>query len=126
MGRFYHGDIEGKFWFAVQCSTDGEYFGMEEQEPSHIPYYSDDLELAEEGVAECKANLRGYLTKMNKFFNSKGSYNDKMLSEALNLEGEEHDGKRRELLMWYARLQLGIKIVKCIKEEGSCWYEAEL
>ena len=22
MGRYYHGDIEGKFWFAVQSSQD--------------------------------------------------------------------------------------------------------
>ena len=27
MGRHYDGDIEGKFWFAVQSSDDGEYFG---------------------------------------------------------------------------------------------------
>ena len=32
MGRYYSGDIEGKFWFGVQSSTDGEFFGAEEQE----------------------------------------------------------------------------------------------
>ena len=122
MGRYYHGDIEGKFWFAVQSSCDGEYFGMEEQEPSFLPYYSDDLDLAEEGVEECKAKLRGYLTIMRKFFNSRSSYNDKSLAEAL----EVSEDKTAHLLKWYARLTLGEKIVKCIKEEGSCWYEAEL
>lgn len=122
MGRYYHGDIEGKFWFAVQSSCDGEYFGMEEQEPSHLPYYSDDLDLAEEGVEECKAKLRGYLTIMRKFFNSRSSYTDKSLAEALEVSEE----KTAYLLKWYARLTLGEKIVKCIKEEGSCWYEAEL
>ena len=122
MGRYYHGDIEGKFWFAVQSSCDGEYFGMEEQEPSYLPYYSDDLDLAEEGVEECKAKLRGYLTIMRKFFNSRSSYTDKSLAEAL----EVSEDKTAHLLKWYARLTLGEKIVKCIKEEGSCWYEAEL
>ena len=122
MGRYYHGDIEGKFWFAVQSSCDGEYFGMEEQEPSYLPYYSDDLDLAEEGVEECKAKLRGYLTIMRKFFNSRSSYTDKSLAEALEVSEE----KTAHLLKWYARLTLGEKIVKCIKEEGSCWYEAEL
>ena len=122
MGRYYHGDIEGKFWFAVQSSCDGEYFGMEEQEPSFLPYYSDDLDLAEEGVEECKAKLRGYLTIMRKFFNSRSSYTDKSLAEAL----EVSEDKTAHLLKWYARLTLGEKIVKCIKEEGSCWYEAEL
>jgi len=126
MGRYYHGDIEGKFWFAVQSSCDGEFFGMEEQDPSFIPYYSDDLELAEKGVKECKKELRGYLTKMNKFFNSVDSYNDTTLAEALNLEGDKHDGLRRKLLVWYARLTLGKKIVSAIKKDGQCWYEAEL
>jgi len=122
MGRYYHGDIEGKFWFAVQSSCDGEYFGMEEQEPSFLPYYSDDLDLAEKGVAECKEKLRGYLTIIRKFFNNRSSYTDKSLAEALEVSEE----KTSHLLAWYARLTLGEKIVRCIKEEGSCWYEAEL
>ena len=59
---------------------------------------------------------------MRKFFNSRSSYNDKSLAEAL----EVSEDKTAHLLKWYARLTLGEKIVKCIKEEGSCWYEAEL
>jgi len=122
MGRYYHGDIEGKFWFGVQSSDDGDYFGMREQEPSYIPYYSDDLELAEQGVKECKEVLRGYLTTMRKFFNSRSTYTNQSLAEALKVSEEI----TAHLLKWYARLTLGEKIVKCIKEEGSCWYEAEL
>ena len=30
MGRYYHGDIEGKFWVGVQSSDDGEFFGAQE------------------------------------------------------------------------------------------------
>ena len=44
------------------------------------------------------------------------------LAEALKVSEEI----TAHLLKWYARLTLGEKIVKCIKEEGSCWYEAEL
>ena len=29
MGRYYSGDIEGKFWFAIQSSDDADYFGVE-------------------------------------------------------------------------------------------------
>ena len=122
MGRYYHGDIEGKFWFAVQCSTDGEYFGMEQQEPDFLPYYSGDLELAEQGVKECKEVLRGYLTTMRKFFNRKGGYTKESLSLTLGVSTDT----TAHLLKWYARLTLGEKIVKCIKEQGSCWYESEL
>jgi hypothetical protein len=32
----------------------------------------------------------------------------------------------RSLLEWYARLELGEKILKCVKEKGSCFFEAEL
>ena len=31
MGRFYNGDIEGKFWFGVQESNDADHFGVEGQ-----------------------------------------------------------------------------------------------
>lgn len=41
MGRFYSGDIEGKFAFGNQPSTDVEYFGAVEQEPCDIPYEID-------------------------------------------------------------------------------------
>jgi hypothetical protein len=29
MGRYYYGDIQGKFWFGVQNSDDASYFGVE-------------------------------------------------------------------------------------------------
>ena len=89
MGRYYHGDIEGKFWFAVQSYCDGEYLGMEEQEPSYLPYYSDDLALAAEDVAECIENLRGYWTMIRKFFNNRSSYTDTSLAESLEVSEEK-------------------------------------
>ena len=38
MGRYYNGDIEGKFWFAVQSSDDADYFGVEGQRPEMLEY----------------------------------------------------------------------------------------
>ena len=32
MGRFYYGDIKGKFWFGVQESEDASHFGVEAEE----------------------------------------------------------------------------------------------
>lgn len=32
MGRYYNGDIEGKFWFGVQSSTDADFFGVIHEE----------------------------------------------------------------------------------------------
>ena len=39
MGRYYNGDIEGKFWFGVQDSDDASFFGGEKVEPNYIEYY---------------------------------------------------------------------------------------
>jgi hypothetical protein len=30
------------------------------------------------------------------------------------------------LVEWYARLELGEKILKCVEEKGECQFEAEL
>lgn len=36
MGRYYNGDIDGKFMFAVQPSNAGERFFARETEPEYI------------------------------------------------------------------------------------------
>ena len=56
MGRYYNGDIEGKFWFAVQSSTDADFFGVVGSEPSYLDYYfsEDNLKDIEKGISECR------------------------------------------------------------------------
>ena len=41
MGRYYYGDIQGKFMFAVQPSNAHERFGAVEYEPNYISYTID-------------------------------------------------------------------------------------
>jgi len=122
MGRYYNGDIEGKFWFAVQSSDDGEFFGCEEQEQSHIQYYTEDLKKVNMGVKKCLKELGEFKEKLDKFFKEKDSYNEKMLEKYLKISGD----KVNELLKWYARLDLGLKIQKCVKENDSCSFDAEI
>ena len=58
MGRYYEGDIDGKFWFAIQSSDDGEFFGAEEQESNWIDYYLDKETFEEvNGIKKCKKAL---------------------------------------------------------------------
>ena len=38
MGRYYYGDIQGKFWFGVQSSDDASYFGVE---PEYLHEFRD-------------------------------------------------------------------------------------
>ena len=55
MGRYYNGDIKGKFWFGVQSSDDADFFGQQGQEPNHINYYfdEDDLSDVNKGIDKC-------------------------------------------------------------------------
>jgi len=124
MGRYYYGDIEGKFWFAVQPSTDPEFFGMEEYEHNFVNYYINetDIELIEDGLKECKKNLKGWIRKMEAYWKKNLSYNDGEMAKVLNISEE----KLKHLIFWYARYRLGKKIYKQVKNHGDCSIEAEI
>lgn len=119
MGRYYSGDIEGKFWFGVQPSSDADFFGVTGYQPNYLEYYFDerDLDNIKEGIGKCRRELKGNKLKIDKFFKENNGYNDEMLLKA---------GINPELLEWYARLSLGNKIYKCVKEHGYCNFQAEL
>ena len=121
MGRFYYGDIEGKFWFGIQSSNDPEFFGLEE-EKNEINYYTEDIEKVEEGVNKCLKELKGYKEIIEDYFNDKEGYNEQKMAEELEISNE----KLREKLVWFARLELGEKILNYLKEEGNCSLTAEL
>ena len=127
MGRYYNGDIEGKFWFGVQSSDDAEFFGAEGYN-NYLQFYFDDSHLTHinKGIRECKRELWGYKKKLDKFFKENNGYNDEMLLKALKGGKYIDRDKIRHLLEWYARLGLGEKILKCVKEQDSCEFEAEL
>ena len=118
MGRFYSGDIEGKFWFALQSSNCADRFGVIGQEPNVLNYYFDesDLEAVEEEIANIENSLGDKIKIIDEFFETRTSYNDEMLNE---------NGISKEELRDYADLGLGKKIRDCIKENGSCSFEAE-
>ena len=119
MGRYYDGDINGKFWFGVQSSNAADRFGQRGQEPSYIEYYydRDDLDEVEAEIIAIILKLGGQFEKMEEFFSQNNGYNDKMLNEA---------GIDIALLSDYADYCLGIKIRDCIKEIGGCSFTAEL
>lgn len=124
MGRYYSGDIEGKFWFGVQDSNDADFFGVEGQEPNYLEYYFDTSNLPdiEKGIAKCKKALGKYEKEINDFFKLNEAYTDEVLAKHLKVKKE----KVQSLLEWLARLDLGKKILKCVKENGECNFEAEL
>ena len=62
MGRYYHGDIEGKFWFAVQSSAAADRFGQKGC-TEYISYYFDN-----EDVLQIEAELLNIKTTLGKHF----------------------------------------------------------
>jgi hypothetical protein len=123
MGRYYRGDIEGNFWFAVQSSDDALFFGGTMFEPNYIEYHfgEKDIENIESGLTKCKAELGEYKEKLDKFFDKLEGYNDEMIATEFEISVPEV----KNLLTWYARLELGEKIYECVKEDGSCNFEAD-
>lgn len=119
MGRYYMGDIEGKFWFALQSSDAADRFGVTGEEPSYLNYYfdEDNLEDVEAEIKNIEETLGDKLGIIDKFIEENNGYNDEKLKEIGITKNELSD---------YADLGLGKQIRDCIKETGSCSFEAEL
>lgn len=119
MGRYYSGDIEGKFWFAVQSSVAADRFGVSHSEPNYVEYYyeEENLEEVEEEIKKIEETLGDKIQLIENFFAERNGYNDDELTEA---------GISRDDLSEYADLRLGKQIRDCIKENGACRFDAEL
>lgn len=119
MGRYYSGDIEGKFWFGLQPSDAAGRFGGEEREPQYIEYYfnEDDLAKVNEEIEEIITILGDKKKIIDDFFNGKIIYNDEDLKAI---------GITEDILRDYADLKLGIQIRNCIEGSGQCCFQAEL
>ena len=130
MGRYYHGDIEGKFWFAVQSSNDADFFGVE-GEPTHLNYYfnDQDKDKVHEGIVKLDKSLGRYKKLLDEFFESREGYNNEQLTKFLDEKNHPHCHSEEEVKVYlklYARLHLGNKIHDCILDKGYCNFEAEL
>ena len=119
MGRYYTGDIEGKFWFALQSSNAADRFGVTGNEPAYLDYWfdEDNLEDVEAEIKSIEESLGDKLKIIEDFFEKNNGYTDVMLNQ-LKITREE--------LSEYDDLKLGIKIRDCIKENGQCSFQAEL
>lgn len=119
MGRYYSGDINGKFWFGVQSSDAADRFGVIGRSDFLHYYFTDhDLPQVENEIKAIKKTLTSKkISIIKKVILKSNGYSDKDLVDN-NITQEE--------LSEYADLELGIKIRKCIKKEGHCEFDAEL
>jgi len=118
MGRYYHGDIEGKFWFGVQYSDIGEsVFGgelveMDEYEEFGL-YRIDDEENVKEVMKDLEESLDIYREKFDAFFKENETYTTEILMKYLGLVSEKH---YNSLLEDYANYYFGLKLLKAFEE----------
>jgi hypothetical protein len=119
MGRYYTGDIEGKFWFALQSSNAADRFGVIGSDPNYLKYWFDEsnLEEVEAEINNIQDSLGDKLKIIEDFFEKNNGYTNEMLKEADITEEE---------LSEYADLKLGIKIRDHIRDFGQCSFQAEL
>jgi hypothetical protein len=131
MGRYYQGDIEGKFWFGVQSSDDANNFGGSEIELQdddgeiyELEYFfnKEDLESINEGIQTCITDLGEFKPKLDEVFSSSNGYNPDELARQLGVG----QAKYSTIMDSYARLHLGNKIKKCVEDNGECRFTAEL
>jgi hypothetical protein len=122
MWRYYSWDIEWKFWFGSQSSDDWEFFWAEALEPCEIEYYVDwdKLEFCKKQIEVCKTKLKPYYPQLTKLLSR--PYNEEHIARDLGITVK----KAETLVQWYARLELGNKIYKCLVENGSCSFDAEI
>ena len=88
MGRFYHGDINGKFWFAIQDSDDADFFGSTGEAPNTLEYYFDEEEHKESiisGIEFCVLQLGDFKEKIDAYFEEHNGYKPLELAEHLKL-----------------------------------------
>jgi hypothetical protein len=132
MGRYYHGDIKGKFWQGIQSSDDARHFGgheteLQDEESGVVHeleyfFYMDDIQDINSGIATCIKDLGVYKEKLDELFDEDSYCSKKDLAKNLGVSKDECSA----LLESYARLQLGYQIKVCVWEKGHCVFIAEL
>ncbi len=120
MGRYYNGDINGKFWFAVQSSDDAEQFGASASESGYIPYSATEL-------CPIKSRLCQIFDELQEppvFWDIESSDKDETeFYAAYSKYREEHEDSGDKL---WAALDIGLRLYHVVKAEGYCYFEAEL
>jgi hypothetical protein len=121
MGRYYSGDIEGKFMFAVQSSDAPARFGAEEQYSGYIDYWVppdaiDEIRNELDSITKLSGDQ---IERVQKMFDNENGYNDDTMKKY---------GVTKQGLSEYADYQLGKQILEFLeKNEGyGCTIQAEI
>jgi len=140
MGRWYFGDIEGKFWFGVQASDDASNFGVDYTEVIQWDCICKSckcrfIEEHPDTCIQCKGECDKTECEVSFIrYNFTSDHIDDIqivlddiksqipFQELTDEFIESVDEEKQALL---ARWDLGMKILKCL-ENGSCQFDCEL
>ena len=117
MGRYYNGDIEGKFLFAIQSSDAADQFGFVGEPPETIRYFFEKYHIPdiEEGIANLQAKTD--MVKVQAFFNQCGN--------TYSREDYEKFGITWVDIRNHADWLLGNQILECVQKQDHCYFDAE-
>ena len=127
MGRYYSGDIEGKFWFAVQGSDVGERFGaIQATDTATVPYQIEREVFEKNKTMETILNVLGDDFQLfENFFSEHGMYNDNQLKDWFQKNNSTFNENK---LKQYADYCFGKQIEEYFNdypEDDYLWYDAE-
>lgn len=119
MGRYYDGDISGKFRFGVQSSFAPAQFGHKGKRRVHMHdvqwhFTRWHLKRINIRLKYLEEVLGPYLQKYDKYFSSKRRFSSLTLQRL--------GPYALTLLETYEDYKLGIKIRDCVLETGSCLF----
>lgn len=122
MGRYYSGDINGKFWFAIQGSDAPERFGAFERDREYIDYIIDSESLPDiiEEIKKIESNPKVQLLM---------KLCDESDTISITDAWQKENGVSREDLAEYADLTLGRKIRDFFESDSDndyCEIQADL
>jgi hypothetical protein len=128
MGRYYNGDIEGKFVFGSQSSTAADRFGVEGEPSNYVGYYfnKDDLKNLELELKNIERGMNEHGGYLKTYYDLYGpNDNVKISFEEYLQKGDKKPLNKKQLLEFFD-YRIGKKIESCIKEHGDCSFTAEL
>jgi len=128
MGRYYSGDIEGKFAFTIQSSDAADRFGVIGKPPEYLEYnyYKDDLEELQKELKHIEDTFGPQKQALKIYFDLYKTQDDAPLSFDSYIKENGLPELTKSQLSEYYDYLLGRKILECIQETGSCSFDAEL
>tara|TARA_R110002020_G_scaffold457711_1_gene674707 strand:+ start:218 stop:559 length:342 start_codon:yes stop_codon:yes gene_type:complete len=113
MGRYYNGDIEGKFWFALQGSDAPSRFGGLTE--LSFSFDEDDIDGVKEELKRIEDKTP--MDKIAKYFETNTGWNEQTILD---------QGFTVANLSDYADHEIGTRILKCIEQNAQCNFWGQL